>query len=304
MTRLWIAVVLSSTSLLACGNGGGNAPLTDVPLTDQVDQAVVTPDAPRHDGPVPDDGPPGEMTPVGPPVDNTTTGMSCTQMNAATTCGSNSVCLFERDGQVTGVCSATGCTVGPGDNCGSGFQCVQFTGNDTGCLKLCTPMSGGNNCGDPSSVCHPLADYCTGACASDAECGTGNYCHPMYKVCFTDGTTNPDAKIGDPCTMDTDCPRNGVCATDQSGFTGGYCTILKCQFDPTNFACPTGSLCAPSQEGNDFCLEQCSPNGTTTDAGPPPGDMTGTTPPTAMCRTGYDCAPIQGAGGLACIPHT
>jgi hypothetical protein len=76
-------------------------------------------------------------------------------------------------------------------------------------------------------------------------------------------------KIGDKCTLSTDCSQQGtlVCDTSQPE---GYCTQLNC----TNGSCPNSAVCvefqssvpgcgyndyqSPSRTGRSFCMAHCS----------------------------------------------
>ncbi|MGC4070326.1 MAG: hypothetical protein QM784_37820 [Polyangiaceae bacterium] len=80
------------------------------------------------------------------------------------------------------------------------------------------------------------------------------------------------AKIGDSCTLGTDCSQTGSRTCDTS-LPGGYCTIFNCEPD----SCPDGAACvafviAPStlaecisaeenREIRTFCLKRCSSDG-------------------------------------------
>jgi hypothetical protein len=80
------------------------------------------------------------------------------------------------------------------------------------------------------------------------------------------------AKIGDSCTLGTDCSQTGSRTCDTS-LPGGYCTIFNCEPD----SCPDGAACvafviAPStlaecvsaeenREIRTFCMRRCSSDG-------------------------------------------
>jgi hypothetical protein len=89
---------------------------------------------------------------------------------------------------------------------------------------------------------------------------------------------HPVAGIGNPCSLDTDCPQ-GFCAVN---FPGGYCT-LACD-DGT---CPDFAYCGFTNPGH-FCYAACSIDGT------PPGPGIPET-----CRAGYQCATT---GKPHCVP--
>jgi serine protease len=96
-----------------------------------------------------------------------------------------------------------------------------------------------------------------------------------YKV-----TQEPVAsKVGQPCTTNTDCGTNGLCATDAPG---GYCT-QSC----LSTGCPTGSECYGNEAGTAaYCYATCTGAGV---------GQRGT------CRTGYICYPDgSGTGTGAC----
>lgn len=80
-------------------------------------------------------------------------------------------------------------------------------------------------------------------------------------------------KIGDPCSLNSDCSINGdrVCDLAQPG---GYCTIPGCEPD----ACPTDSMCVYFDAHSPrlrrrYCVAGCS------------GDDD--------CRDGYRCVPFD-----------
>ncbi|HZH78802.1 MAG TPA: S8 family serine peptidase [Archangium sp.] len=84
------------------------------------------------------------------------------------------------------------------------------------------------------------------------------------------------SKVGQPCTRDSDCGTNGLCAT--TGYPGGYCTQ-----DCLDSKCPTGSQCYGNDEGTAaYCFATCTGTG---------GQ--------GSCRTGYICY-ADGTGGGAC----
>ena len=93
-----------------------------------------------------------------------------------------------------------------------------------------------------------------------------------YKV-----TQEPVAsKVGQPCTTNTDCGTNGLCAT--TGYPGGYCTQ-----DCLSTSCPSGSQCYANEAGTTaYCYATCTGTG---------GQGT--------CRTGYICY-SDGTGSGAC----
>ncbi len=95
-------------------------------------------------------------------------------------------------------------------------------------------------------------------------------------------------KIGDECTVSTNCSPTGdrLCDITQPG---GYCTIFNCEPDtcPGDSSCinfgtnlsPVGPACTPSQ-GNSpyqrsFCMEQCESD--------------------SDCRSGYACRDLSGS---------
>lgn len=64
-------------------------------------------------------------------------------------------------------------------------------------------------------------------------------------------------KIGDKCSISTDCSVNGdrICDTAQPG---GYCTVQGCDPD----SCPDGAVCVewrfePSRTTSTYCMERC-----------------------------------------------
>src|SRR5262245_4031816 len=91
-------------------------------------------------------------------------------MGGMRVCPMGNVCIVESNTAVNGACAALGCTednpmtMGNEDNCGNGFACIGLQGGMNACIKECTPMMGGNDCGDPTVACNPTVGFCTGAC--------------------------------------------------------------------------------------------------------------------------------------------
>ena len=97
------------------------------------------------------------------------------------------------------------------------------------------------------------------------------------------GTMGCSAKIGDKCTIGTDCSQTGSRACDTS-LPDGYCTIFNCEPDscPSESACigfvtapSTLMACASTYENREirrFCMRGCSS--------------------TSECRAGYECVDL------------
>jgi hypothetical protein len=137
--------------------------------------------------------------------------------------------------------------------CPAGTQCLN------GSCQGCSPTTCPSGCCQ-FGFCQPgnLSGACGtggGACAS---CPAGSSC--QFQQCTPVGA----ARVGSPCTLDSDCANLGMAAvckrftsSGNAAYVGGYCT-LRCG---TGLTCPMGSSCAsaPSVGENDsICLQNCA----------------------------------------------
>jgi hypothetical protein len=88
-------------------------------------------------------------------------------------------------------------------------------------------------------------DAGTGACTTDATCGSGKGCHPVLKTCVA------------TCTGATDCPSNEKTCAKINNSASSFCT------------CSTDQLCAASNAGQicNAVTSQCSARCTATSCG-------------------------------------
>jgi hypothetical protein len=149
----------------------------------------------------------------------------------------------------------------------------------------------------------------TGGCTTDLDCAPAGVCDDGIAVPATWGETFGErssgicyalaAAIGDPCTADTDCNLGNRCIADNSGgdptmgFTGGYCVMDGCAYDPmtgvgTADDCPggaTAAVCANTGAAG-TCFDRCVMD--------------------SDCRNGptdYTCQEvIMGSGEMGCLP--
>jgi hypothetical protein len=89
-------------------------------------------------------------------------------------------------------------------------------------------------------------------------------------------------RIGDGCSLDTDCSINNDRRCDTSQ-VGGYCTVAECDRN----SCPDDSLCVEffssvPQRARRFCMSPCATDGD--------------------CRGGYKCQQADVAGIAAACP--
>ena len=62
--------------------------------------------------------------------------------------------------------------------------------------------------------------------------------------------------VGQACTTDAQCPRNGACLTAAIGFPGGYCVTPECE--ASQFACAAGATCIPATDTGGLCVKSCT----------------------------------------------
>ena len=157
-------------------------------------------------------------------------------------------------------------------DCGAGGRCVvpavaPFEWARGYCTYLCSPApdscptgsrcvnDGGNGIANTNLICYR-------SCATSAECRTGYACVIVnkpstgaIKACAPASSNATGAGIGDPCTANADCLKEGQCLDASLGWPGGYCTTQYCQYGQK---CAPGSICprffGPA-EGR--CLKSC-----------------------------------------------
>jgi len=279
------AALAQYNMLNLCGGGpvpdGGNPP-PDVPNA-----------PPDVANPPPDTNPPPDVTVLDevnpPPPDMTVVTVSPENVGNACTpdamgsddanCGAaqEQICLPAVENGTVGVCSVLFCDQNDELSCGAGNFCVTADQNGTTlCLASCTVAEAG--C-DTGLTCQPLlglASVCFApSCTADAECAEfkGTYCNTDVSTCLNAGSAT--AAVGDGCTTDADCPRNGLCLDEATfEFPGGYCVTPEC--NAPAFACAKGDVCTPVPDTGGVCFKGCSADTDCVDS-------------TGAARAGYTC---------------
>jgi hypothetical protein len=173
-------------------------------------------------------------------------------------------------------------------NCGTGTTCTTIPDGPSACVQLCNVAM--DNC-PIAQVCNKNTIYapkdagtCIPGCASAVDCVTdaGQFvCSTCEQICVAPGSAT--AAIGDPCTMDTQCPNGAYCSTSRN-FPNGYCT-MPCALNQASGAacsCPAPSECGTiGRFPTNTCLAPCSNIGD-------------------VCRAGYKCQP-QTKGVPKCL---
>lgn len=124
--------------------------------------------------------------------------------------------------------------------------------------------------GDPG-MCTAMCEYETiTACTDDDGCCPG--------ACDMTTDNDCDAKVGQPCAINDDCPANaegpGFCMSEADWrWPGGFCTN-GCTMDAD---CDAGTHCTGR-----VCTPDCTDD--------------------AECRTGYECYDYYGTGRTTCAP--
>ncbi len=167
--------------------------------------------------------------------------------------------------------------------CATDDACVPVADGNAYCVTTCLPALGDNTCAGEGTACD-LAGVCLPACRADADCGDDAYCNLDLGLCMSTGS--PFGRVGDACTQDTDCPRNGLCLTE---YPGGRCATRGCDLG-AGFTCPQDSACVGVAEGLNpnlfisLCLPACALDD-----------------PNHACRDGETCTDA-GDGTAICIP--
>jgi len=198
----------------------------------------------------------------------------------------------------TGMCDATGgCQL-----YASGTQCVaeSCTGTTHEFADTCT---GSGACNDNGSEdCSPYvcaASTCRTDCTINAHCVAGHFC--------SGGVCTPQAGLGDPCTLDTECStsqcEDGVCCNRDCG---GACRA--CNLAGNVGTCIDHASGTDPEVGCGLC-RVCDGSGTCTDAvnGTDPKNNCSAQTPNTCGRDG-ECdgagACREWAAGTVCIPQT
>lgn len=227
-------------------------------------------------------------------------------------CGAGNHCgVRDPENGNQGIC-VKGCTTNA--NCGrTGYECYDY---DKDGSRECGPVGSssaavGSPCstiqacsGGQSAVCILQGNdwyqgYCSRTCSSNADCGAGAHCgsagYCFANTCSRTGYVVYDADgdainecfsaatgtraVGQACQATWECAglEFGLCANETaSGLPGGYCTILC---GPDQGFCSGDASCVPTG-GGEVCMDGCTAAN--------------------QCRTGYNCADVDGTGNNVC----
>ncbi|HJL46560.1 MAG TPA: hypothetical protein RMG45_12010 [Polyangiaceae bacterium LLY-WYZ-15_(1-7)] len=246
---------------------GGSTSGFDALVYDTSSLAVCNPDTWRCEFP-------GSSTAEG--------GDPCTRSDEE--CEANGRCLSEDEfGWPSGYCTKFRCDL-PGNECAGGAVCETRRVGTPLCLAGCTVATGAT--ADPSSWLSNTGGCRTGyACVwngrDPAGAANNGHCLPGE---FNAVTTE---NIGEPCDEDADCWSpfgQAFCFVDDgpdSGFPGGYCSLLDCGVPgmPAE-VCGAGNVCI-DLDGADGDITGCLAGCTRADE----------------CRAGYACSDLDGMPG-------
>lgn len=186
--------------------------------------------------------------------------------------------------------------------------CVpRFTDSDI-CLRGCQAEVDTNSTCREGYQCDLLLEVCDTGCSSDDDCrvSVNDSDEPEYDTestfvcnaetgrCEHPGT--PGAEAGIACSDDQECEARGICLDEEEfGFTGGYCSKIRCDIDP----CAGGGVCAGLGLGVPLCAETCEVG-----AGATLGDPSTYLNNTQGCREGYTCfwTGTEGDPAGVCVP--
>ncbi|MBX3249861.1 MAG: hypothetical protein KF901_21970 [Myxococcales bacterium] len=199
-----------------------------------------------------------------------TVGEAC---RGAGDCGEGEMCIGEFPGGY--------CTMACG-TCPDASTCVQFGGGSAFCLADCDPRAerpcrAGYGCTtDPR-----IGNVCIPGCTDDSDCASGTICDPNGGSAGEGSCHDPDARYGDACMQDEQCPVATFCFGESfGGWPNGACIGFGCDPD-TNTGCGEGGTCVPSTGGDGLCVASCTGEGD--------------------CRDGYSC--VEGSDGRrSCLP--
>ncbi len=194
------------------------------------------------------------------------------------TCSNNEMCVNNR--------CETNVTTDVGNACTGNGQCslsACITQDQSGwsggyCSGACRTSA---QCGT-GAICGLIDDngdgLCLKACSSNSDCRTGYQCYDRDE----DGANecapvaSGNRAIGDSCTLIQQCSggQDGTCIREGNDWQNGYCT----EFCTSNADCPSGSNCFDGV----LCADNCTSN--------------------AQCRSGYLCIDRDGNGQRECLP--
>lgn len=144
-----------------------------------------------------------------------------------------------------GTCVRNSTTMAPTSLCEAGLTCWDATANLSLCIAACDPSRANPQCPPHLPVCDPLvrgsATLPFGACEPKQcptvfgpGCDTGFWCAPGQSYsepgyCIVNGPL----RLGDTCTLPTDCPALSICE-------GVCCAVCRVNGTPS---CPGGMTC-------------------------------------------------------------
>lgn len=140
-------------------------------------------------------------------------------------CGPHQTCIVGR-------CTTYNCDLGGEWACTNGWTCSTLPLAWDALLSLCSPPC------DFMGTC-PAASECVPEEADPSGAATGPHC---FLSASNGGGASPDARIGDACSTNADCPPRGGLESCQNGF----CTSLYCAAAslPSALAgCEDGAVC-------------------------------------------------------------
>ncbi|MEZ4323723.1 MAG: hypothetical protein R3B40_00830 [Polyangiales bacterium] len=201
-------------------------------------------------------------------------------------CEADGRCLNETSFEFPGgYCSKYRCDFAGNGCAGAGSVCNSRGVGFPACLAGCT-LGTGVTQGDVNTYLNNTQGCRTGyACVWDGRSAAV----PNNGSCLPgeyNAVTEPN--VGAPCTTSSECYSpfgQGVCFSQNSGYPGGYCSILDCGTVgmPADM-CGDGNTCVELGAGTRVCLSSCN---------------------TALdCRLGYACGDIDGdpqTMGKACF---
>ena len=167
------------------------------------------------------------------------------------------------------------------------------------CRRGCRADADTNSACRDGYQCDLLFEVCDTGCSTDDECrvfineadelvydtDSTFVCNPQTNRCEHPGA--PGAEAGIECTDDQQCEARGICLDEETfGFTGGYCSKIRCDVDP----CAGDGICASLGLGVPLCAAECQVGD-----GADPEDPSTWLNNYQGCRPGQTCFWIGGA---------
>lgn len=245
--RVWLPGTLA-LALLGCGASNNTQTPTDAAApTDNVTVDAQYADAPRTDAPRTD----APRTDAGAPNDAADLSDVATRASAQCTSDDDCAGLSCDDTVAGGFCSAD-CTnsasqVTEQRQCGRGGTCLGLGDGDdatTFCARACSPTARTESAGAcrAGTVCtgwwythdgaEPDRTGCDVFCATDANCETGQHCHPRTGYCEDTAPSTTLRADGEPCDptrepdMGPSSQCRGICFSVSDNDNEGICGSL------------------------------------------------------------------------------